>query len=165
MQTWNPFQIYQFRFDDQGWLQYCLIPKKLETCPCCQSQLELEEIGGYYFDETYQVWLCDEIKVDCVRGMKCFKEFKDSEFWRMPYVYWLPIETSCTNWIQRMLNLCWNYTNSAKMARKKWSIKTSFYKFRFICKINLRNLNLTHSKKQTHNSQTYPKIPTIIVFH
>jgi hypothetical protein len=126
--NWNPFQIYQFRFDEQGWLQYCLIPKKLETCPCCQSQLEIQETDEFYFDETYQVWLCDEIKVDCVRGMKCYKEFKNSEYWRMPYVYWLPVETTCGKWVNDMLKIY----HRIKPIPQKWLERNGQLKLPFL---------------------------------
>lgn len=79
-----------------------MIPKKVETCPCCDKRLDAHAEGWY---EENGIWWPDEVKVDCVRGMRCYNEYKDAEQWRMPYVYWLPVEQHCERWITRMLRI------------------------------------------------------------
>lgn len=105
--NFDPFEKFEFSFDDDGWFSSCRISKKVETCPCCNSVLYADATGweeddsGFYFPV--------EIDISCVRDMteemECYAENKDSQIWRMPYVYWLPVEEHCKRWITKMLRI------------------------------------------------------------
>jgi hypothetical protein len=111
----DPFKILKFTFYSDGWFQSCLVPKSIETCPCCQSQL-VAECNGWYKeiiipkdDWKRIVMMPDEVKVHCLRDyendLECFIEFEHSDYWRMPYVYWLPVETHCKSWLNDMMRI------------------------------------------------------------
>ena len=79
----------------------CAIPLSVAQCPCCGSAL----------DASFEEWDAEEpfepewdmATIDCSRP-ECYDEYKDSEYWRMPYVYWLPVEVTCKKWMQRQWN-------------------------------------------------------------
>ena len=84
-------------FDSEGYAESCLIPLAVASCPCCGNSL-IVEFDEWFIDDKQPDW--DSMKVDCSRGMDCFKENESHEANRMPYVYWLPIENTCRDWVR-----------------------------------------------------------------
>ena len=102
----NIFQKCKFEFDTEGQLVFCLVPTHVANCPCCESQLYLEVTSGEW-DENLDLFFPDEISPDCTRP-KCFRENINAPEWRMPYVYWLPLENKCQEWLTKMLFIYYN---------------------------------------------------------
>lgn len=99
----DPFKLYRFKFDDDGYFSGCLLPRSLAVCPCCGKRLVAEADSWERGDEdAYWIPL---VKIDCIRGMECWDENKYSEPNRMPYVYWLPLEMKCNEWVRKMLRV------------------------------------------------------------
>lgn len=102
----DPFAKFKFEFDRDGYFSSCVIPKRVEVCPCCGKGLVAQCTGWDKFDNDESgVWWPADLDIECVRGMKCYKEYEHSEQWNMPYVYWLPVEEHCKQWITRMLRI------------------------------------------------------------
>lgn len=75
-------------------LDHIVIPVEVARCPCCDSAVQLE------FDEWEADSGCPIIengRLECTRE-QCFQEYQHSEMWRMPYVYWLPLEVAAQRW-------------------------------------------------------------------
>jgi hypothetical protein len=105
--SFDPFKIYKFEFNDEGSFDSCMIPKKLETCPCCDSRL-VARCEGWEKGDDDPFWIPVDIQIDCIRdedNLRCYREHENSEIWRMPYVYWLPVSEHCRSWITRMLRI------------------------------------------------------------
>lgn len=85
-----------FQFDSEGYPDSCAIPSTVAACPCCGSQL-VAEFEEWTADDKQPAW--GSARVDCSRP-ECYDEYKDSEYWRMPYVYWLPVEVTCQQWMK-----------------------------------------------------------------
>lgn len=141
----EPFKIYKFAFDNEGWFSSCLIPKKLDVCPCCDSQLVADAEGWYEHDNGFM--MPDEVKIDCIRDSQgirplCSIENEYHEANRMPYVYWLPIQEKCQRWVERMLEiyygirpmpLKWRELNGQQnLFKKKQTIKINTINFRIL---------------------------------
>lgn len=90
-----------FRIGSDGYPESCIVPAKVTRCPCCSSPVKAE-FDEWTGDDNEPSW--DTVKVDCMRP-GCYEEYQDSEFWRMPYVYWLPVEEAARQWMQRR----WKY--------------------------------------------------------
>ena len=107
--TFDPFKKYEFKFDEQGWFDNCLVPKSIAVCPCCDSGLILD-CDEWSLDEEINIYWPDDVKPNCLRDRQeirpiCFIENKNHIANRMPYVYWLPIEDKCQTWLNRMLRI------------------------------------------------------------
>jgi hypothetical protein len=100
----DPFVSLKFKFGDDGMFQSCFVPKNVETCVCCDRALTID-CTGWDSEEGNEFWWPSEIDLDCIRGMKCYEEYENSEYWRMTYVYWLPVEQHCKRWLNRMLRI------------------------------------------------------------
>ncbi len=101
MKNWNPFRIYKFEFDNSGDLRSCYVPKVVARCPICKSRLIIEVTGCV--EESGRSFP-DEITLTCVNenSKKCPENAIE---WQMPYVYWLPVEMSCQNWLTKMMRI------------------------------------------------------------
>lgn len=142
---YNPFEILQFEFDSDGWFSSCWIPKSVATCCCCQSKLFIQASGWTFEDCGF--YLPDLFDLDCERGMECFEEFENSPMWRMPYVYWLPIEEKCKAWLHQMLLIYYNVNPYPK----KWLEKNGQMNL-FNKNDKVKNLKLTESTVQPQKS-------------
>lgn len=100
----DPFTRFKFEFDDDAMLKSCIIPKQVETCVCCGKRLFVDATGWDKGDDDV-FWTPVDLDIECERGLKCYKEYEDSEYWRMPYVYWLPVTEHCRRWINAMLEV------------------------------------------------------------
>lgn len=86
-----------FSFDNECYPTSCEVPVSVAACPCCGSAV-VAEFEAWDAVTKEPEW--DTVKVDCSRD-GCYDEYQDSEYWRMPYVYWLPVEIAAQEWMAK----------------------------------------------------------------
>ncbi len=101
MKNWNPFILYKFEFDNSGDFASCYVPKRVARCPICKGRLDITATG--WIEENKHVFP-DEITLTCENenSEKCPDNAIE---WQMPYVYWLPVQTTCQNWLNKMMRV------------------------------------------------------------
>jgi hypothetical protein len=100
----SPFERLHFAFNEEGQLLSFDVAKRVETCVCCGKQL-FAQCTGWNREDGSKVWMPVEIDLECKRGMKCYREYENSEYWRMPYVYWLPVHEHILQWVKGMVEI------------------------------------------------------------
>lgn len=101
-EKFNPYEEFKFFFDGDGMFSSCIVPKLIAVCPCCDAGLVIEATG---WSKENGFYLPNEISVECNRDIECYEENENSMQWRMPYVYWLPVEDKCKKWLYSMLKI------------------------------------------------------------
>lgn len=138
----DPFKLYEFTFNDDGYFSSCLVPKRLGVCPNCESRLWIE-CGCWERGDQDSYWIPIDVELDCVRGMECWKESQNSEPNRMPYVYWLPLHMDAEEWLQKMLRVYYG----VDPVPQKWLERNGQQRFKWEVERNRQpQLNLEASR-------------------